>query len=87
MTPGEYPDPERPEKGLSFPLDQSITCGPILPAIIVEADVTIPEPCGLGSDLPAKGATRSGPFFHLSGIAGDGRTVTARAGPAACAFL
>lgn len=71
MAPGEYPDPERPGKGFAFPFDQSIAYGPILPAVIVEASVTIAESCGLVSDLPARGATRSGPFFHLAGIAGD----------------
>lgn len=43
--------------------------GPIAPAREVTATATIRDGCHVGAELKVDGATRSGPFYHIAGIA------------------
>lgn len=45
--------------------------GPVKPAEKMTLKVRVSQPCHAGSLLEAEGTTRSGPFYHLAGIAGD----------------
>lgn len=60
-TPAEPPEPILGDAGY----------GPVKPAGKMILKVRVNQPCHAGSLLEAEGTTRSGPFFHLAGIAGD----------------
>jgi hypothetical protein len=68
MTADEYPDPLTRVPVAASVFDEATAFGPMVPAEPREAVVTVDEPCDVGSLLPAEGASRSGPFFHLAGI-------------------
>jgi len=68
MPADEYPDPVTGVPDTASVLDEATAFGPMVPAELREAVVTVEEPCDVGSLLPAEGASRSGPFFHLAGI-------------------
>ena len=55
---------------LASVLETSGGFGPVLPPLIREATVNMDGPCAKGSLLPVERASRSGPFYHLAGIAG-----------------
>ncbi len=70
MKPEEYPAPlEKPADPASI-LEDSSGFGPVLPPVIREVAVTVEGPLAEGALLPADGASKSGPFYHLAGIAG-----------------
>jgi hypothetical protein len=70
MPAAEYPDPVASKPDASTVLDESTAWGPMLPAQQREAVVEVKGKYELGSQLEVEGTSRSGPFFHLAGIAG-----------------
>ena len=70
LEPGGYPAPVKEAAGPASVLESSAGHGPLLPPVIREAVVRLEGPCAEGDLLPVEGATRSGPFFRLAGIAG-----------------
>lgn len=68
MTADEYPDPVTAVPDTASVLDEATAYGPMVPAELRKAVVTVEEPCDVGSLLPAEGSSRSGPFFRLAGI-------------------
>lgn len=70
LEPGEYPEPVKAPSDPASVLESSGRFGPVLPPVIREAAVRVESPCADGVLLPVEGASRSGPFYHLAGIAG-----------------
>jgi hypothetical protein len=71
MRQEEYPAPvEKPADPASV-LEESAGFGPVLPALIREVAVTVEGPLAEGALLSVEGTSKSGPFYHLAGIAGD----------------
>lgn len=60
-SPGSQPPPE---------LDTMRSFGPKEPAQIQVVKVTLQEACREGATLEVEGMTKSGPFYHVAGIAG-----------------
>jgi hypothetical protein len=70
MRSGEYPAPvERPADPASV-LEDSGGFGPVLPPLMREVAITVEGQLAEGSLLSAEGTSKSGPFYHLAGIAG-----------------
>ena len=66
----QYPTPvEKPYDPASV-LESPAGSGPVLPPVIREAAVRLEAPCAEGDLLPVEGSSKSGPFYHLAGIAG-----------------
>ena len=70
LEPGGYPAPVKTPADPASVLESSGGSGPVLPPAIREAAVRVDGPCADGALLPVEGASRSGPFYHLAGIAG-----------------
>jgi hypothetical protein len=70
MTPEEYPAPVKTSADPESVLESSGGFGPVLPPEVREVTVTLDGPCADGDLLPVRGTSRSGPFYHLAGIAG-----------------
>jgi hypothetical protein len=70
MPAAHYPDPISPKPDGSTVLDAATAWGPMVPAELREVVVEVPERYAIGTQLLVEGASRSGPFFHLAGIAG-----------------
>jgi hypothetical protein len=70
MKPEEYPEPSTGTDTSSI-LDGSHRFGPILPPTLREGRVVIDGVCADGTLLSFDGTSRSGPFYHLSGIRGN----------------
>lgn len=70
MTPEEYPAPVRTPSDPGSVLETSTGFGPVLPPEIREVTYRIEGPCAEGELLSVQGTSRSGPFYHLAGIAG-----------------
>jgi len=70
MKPEEYPAPVKKPSDPASILEPSGSFGPVLPPLIREAVVKVDGRCAEGSLLPVEGASKSGPFYHLAGIAG-----------------
>ena len=70
MKPEEYPAPVKNPSDPASVLEPSGSFGPVLPPLAREAVVKLDGPCAEGSLLPVEGASKSGPFYHLAGIAG-----------------
>ncbi len=70
ITPEEYPEPVNQSSSSPSILEQSGGSGPVLPPVTREVVVNVEEPLGDGALLSVEGASRSGPFYHLAGIAG-----------------
>jgi hypothetical protein len=75
MQPGEYPDPVTSIPDTASVFDEATAWGPMVPAALREAVVTVDEPYDVGSLLAVEGTSRSGPFFHLAGILGGDAAV------------
>ena len=75
MAPEEYPAPvEKPSESGSV-LESSASSGPVLPPLLrrvtLEADGPCADsPCADDALLAVRGTSKSGPFYHLAGIAG-----------------
>ena len=70
LKPADYPSPVRAPADPASVLETSDGFGPVLPPVIREVTLTVDGPCANGALLPVKGTSRSGPFYHLAGIAG-----------------
>jgi len=70
MPTAEYPDPVASTPDTASVFDEATAWGPMVPAELREAVVTVDTPYNLGSLLAVEGTSRSGPFFHLAGILG-----------------
>jgi hypothetical protein len=70
MKPDEYPEPVKQPSGSYSVLEQSEGFGPVLPPVTREVVVNVDRPLGDGVLLSVEGASKSGPFYHLAGIAG-----------------
>jgi hypothetical protein len=70
LKPEDYPAPVRTPADPASVLETSGGFGPVLPPVIRKATVDVDVPCVDGALLPVRGASRSGPFYHLAGIAG-----------------
>jgi hypothetical protein len=70
MNPEEYPAPVRSAVDPGLALETSAGFGPVFPPEIRDVMVTIDRPAADGALLAARGASKSGPFYHLAGIAG-----------------
>jgi hypothetical protein len=70
MPTAEYPDPVASAPDTASVFDEATAWGPMVPAALREAVVTVDQPCDVGSLLEVEGTSRSGPFFHLAGILG-----------------
>ena len=66
----DYPAPVVKPFAPASILESSDGSGPILPPEIREAVVQLDGPCAEGDLLPVEGTSKSGPFYHLAGIAG-----------------
>ncbi len=70
LAPEGYPAPiEKPFDPASV-LEESGGFGPILPPEIREVAATVEGPLADGALLSVEGTSKSGPFYHLAGIAG-----------------
>ena len=70
MPSDEYPDPVKPQADSDTVFDRETGYGPILPPVMMDVVIDVDGPLDVGSILPVEGGSRSGPFFHLSGILG-----------------
>jgi hypothetical protein len=70
MKPDEYPEPVQQSADSYSILEQSEGFGPVLPPVTREVVVNVDGPLGDGVLLSVEGASKSGPFYHLAGIAG-----------------
>ena len=70
LRPEEYPAPVRQSPEPGSVLEAAGGFGPILPPVIREALVNLDGPVAEGDLLEVEGGSRSGPFYHLAGIAG-----------------
>jgi hypothetical protein len=70
LKPAEYPAPLKAPSDPASVLESSSGFGPVLPPVIREVTVRVEGPCAEGALLPVEGASKSGPFYHLAGIAG-----------------
>ena len=70
LKPAEYPAPVEAPSDPASVLESSSGSGPVLPPVIREVTVRVQGPCIEGTLLPVEGASKSGPFYHLSGITG-----------------
>ena len=70
LSPEEYPAPvmQSPEPGSV--LEAAGGFGPMLPPVIREVTVKLDGSVAEGDLLEVEGGSRSGPFYHLAGIAG-----------------
>jgi hypothetical protein len=71
LSPEEYPAPvmQSPEPGSVLEAAAG-GFGPVLPPVIREVTVNLVGPVAEGDLLEVEGGSRSGPFYHLAGIAG-----------------
>lgn len=65
-----YPVPVIESPDPASGLESSGGFGPVLPPRIREVTVMLDGPCAEGDLLPVEGTSKSGPFYHLAGIAG-----------------
>jgi len=70
LSPEEYPSPVRQSPDPGDVLEASGGHGPVLPPVIREVAVKLDGPVAEGDLLAVEGGSRSGPFYHLAGIAG-----------------
>ena len=70
MKPDEYPEPVQQSSDSYSVLEQSEGFGPVLPPVTREVVVNVDRPLGDGILLSVEAASKSGPFYHLAGIAG-----------------
>jgi hypothetical protein len=70
MESDGYPEPVEEAPEPASVLEQSAGFGPVLPPLLREVEVTVDGPLAEGALLPAQGASKSGPFYHLVGSAG-----------------
>jgi hypothetical protein len=70
VDPDAYPAPVPKPSGPDSVLEQSAAYGPVLPPGIREVTVRLDGPLAEGALLPVEGTSKSGPFYHLAGIAG-----------------
>ena len=70
LSPEEYPAPVRQSPEPGSVLEASGGHGPVLPPVIREVTVKLDGPAAEGDLLAVEGGSRSGPFYHLAGIAG-----------------
>jgi len=73
MAPADY-SAAAPQEDPLAALEGQQKYGPIEPASKKTVTVTVKEPYKEGSTLDLEGMTRSGPFYHLAGIAGNDYT-------------
>jgi hypothetical protein len=72
MGPAGYPAPTAAAPAPEELLEQA-AWGPVLPARRQVVRVRLEEECKEGTLLNVEGMTRSGPFYHVAGIAGEAR--------------
>lgn len=70
LSPEEYPAPVRQSPEPGSVLEAAGGFGPVLPPVIREVTVTLDRPASEGVLLEVEGGSRSGPFYHMVGIAG-----------------
>lgn len=70
MKPEEYPAPVETPFDPASVLEESGGFGPILPPLIREVAVRLDSQAAEGALLPVEDTSKSGPFYHLAGIAG-----------------
>jgi len=70
LQPDEYPAPVLQSPDASSILESSGGSGALLPPVIREVVVPADGPYGEGDLLSVEGTSKSGPFYHLAGIAG-----------------
>ncbi len=78
LKPEDYPEPVRQDAGSAPILELSEGSGPVRPPIYREVRITVDETCRDGTLLSVDGASKSGPFYHLAGIAGGDYRVLER---------
>ena len=66
----QYPAPEIAPADPASVLEGSGGWGAVLPPVIREVTVTLDRPAAEGVLLEVEGGSRSGPFYHMAGIAG-----------------
>jgi hypothetical protein len=70
MKSEQYPAPVQKPSDPTSVLEEFAGSGPLLPPVIREVTVKLDGPCVEGALLPVEGTSKSGPFYHLAGIAG-----------------
>jgi hypothetical protein len=71
MRAEDYPQPSGAESvGVSI-LKDPAPYGPVLPPVLRDVTASVDGKAADGTLLAVNGASKSGPFYHLAGIAGD----------------
>jgi hypothetical protein len=69
LEPEAYPAPVMKPSDPAAGLEASGGFGPLLPPVVREAVVKLDGPCADGALLPVEGTSKSGPCYHLAGVA------------------
>ena len=70
MKPEDYPAPAARAADIGGVFDKAAAAGPVLPPVSILESGTFAGTPREGAQISAERATRSGPFYHLAGIAG-----------------